>query len=226
MASSQSPLFQLLVNSLPAKFTKGIVQACAPLYGESDQRAFKEPTWDDPEARYMRPQFRRSLFEAMFRRKALEAGLIAQVAKNPAKNYEYTLVRSGSFVIAANYVRTERQLARPALFRAQHASVNKFLRTPQFAFAVDPRMYEAGAIFAQLLHGPSHEKGREFGFLRIGIPSADNKRWQENFDFFEIHQECQLRENAIPAVEPIVDTARPKLKRLNPTPSGTEGNTK
>jgi hypothetical protein len=214
MADSVEALTEMLIDEVPVGFVSGLVERTPLVYGEAYSRSYEEPTWDEPEAYYILGHNRRVIFERMFRDEAIKAGLTVDVRDN-GRNCRYTLVRAGRFILTASHVQGETDIIKRAIFRKQHASVNRLLLNPLLPMPeLDPaRLSDASSIYVLLLHGEEHKNPKQLGFMRAAFPSADSESYVENLCLFKLHQEMLVRSRAIPAEEPIIDIAQPRLKR-------------
>ena len=82
MEETEADFLGLLTEELPYSFLAGLWESRDRIYQEAYDKAYADPTWGEPEARYMLPHFRRSVFEAVFRNSGLDAGLIGKALEH------------------------------------------------------------------------------------------------------------------------------------------------
>jgi hypothetical protein len=214
MLNSVQALVEMLIADLPVKFISGLIERTPLVYQEAFSRSYEEPTWEEEEAYYILGHNRRVIFESMFRAEAVKAGLAVDVKDN-GRNCPYTLVRAGRFILTASHAHSQNDIIQRAIFRNQHAGVNRLLINPLLPIPeLDPaRLSEADSIYILLLHGEEFKNPRQLGFMRVAFPSAGTESYVENLCLFKLHQEMLVRSNAIPQEEPIIDLAQPRIKK-------------
>lgn len=213
MGLHDSDLFKLVLDQVPSDFVRRVVEVLPNLYHEAYQRSFHDPALEAPEARYILPHQRRVLFERQFRRIASDCGLPTVILPHAGRNCGYTLVRAGQFVLTASAVRGENELVRPAVSRRQHATVNRFMRSPTFSFFNPPSIYEANEIYGILLHGPDAGDQKLPGFACLGFSSADTRQWIENFPLQRVMLAQAGQISIATQLEEQEDKAVPVLKK-------------
>jgi hypothetical protein len=79
-------------------------------------------------------------------------------------------------------------MLQPAKFREQHASLNALLPQLLFDVIIPDSIAAPGDLYAIILHCADWKDtdGVHPGFLKLGIPSQDGSRWEQDFDFSEI----------------------------------------
>jgi len=214
MSDSVETLIEMLIDDVPLRFVKAVIERTPLVYKEAYSRSYEEPAWDEPEAQYIIGHNRRVVFEKMYRTEAINAGLAVDVQSN-GRNCSYTLVRSGRFILTASHVQNQSEVTKPALFREQFAGINKLLTNPLLPFLeLDPlQLSRADNVYAIVLHGCESRNPQNVGFMRLAFPSADSEAYVANLCLFELQQKMALRKRAIPQEEKIVDLARPRLKK-------------
>jgi hypothetical protein len=209
-------LFDLAVEDLPRAFVRDILRVLPLIYREAHARSFQESAWGKPEGHDLCGHIRRSLCEFQIRKLAIAAGMSAKPFRNPKKTSFYTLVRADKLVLTQSALQLESQMARPAVFREQHAAVNHILSNPILS-GLDiepPNLRDPGAVYAILFHGPQPKNQRELGFAVVGFPVAGSHRTLYRFPLDLIAK----TQNGQPQSESNVeDNVRPKFRRKQET---------
>ena len=206
----QPDLLGKVLDQIPEGFIRQISNVLPRVYNEAYVRSFHDPAWGEPEGLYILPHNRRVLFEYQFRQLALDSGLEASPWLHAGRNCVYTAVKSGQFLLTASAVESENDLTRPAVSRRQHASINRLLQNPTFAFIDTSNFYTVDTIYTIVTHGPDKGEPKEPGFLSLGIPSSDGRSWVKRYPFVELLQGYTSRKDT---AEKVRDLAMPTLKR-------------
>ena len=135
-----------------------------------------------------------------------------EAVHNRKKTSYYSLVRSKRLVLTQSAVQHEWQMARPALFREQHAALNEFFMSPTLFNWEDSlaKLSDPGCPYAILFHGPAPGRSSELGFLALGFPREGQRDTTFRFPLSLIQQEqAGLK---MPS-ENIEDRVNPKFRK-------------
>jgi len=200
------------------RFLTAIVERAPSVYGNAHSRSFAEKAYDKPEAVYTFGHNRRGGMEAMFRREARIAGLLAETEYTERTNTPYVLVRAGRFFLTESHVRGKGEIPPTADFRKQHAAVNALLLKgslpfPEFDALKLYELSKANGIYGIVSHGSPLDDAKSPGFIRLVFPSENCEQLVENICLFEFRNEFLAKQKAIAHTEIAVDRAQPTLKK-------------
>jgi len=200
------------------QFLATIVERTPAVYGNAHSRSFAERAYDKPEAVYTFGHNRRGGMEAMFRREAKSAGLLADTEYTERTNTPYVLVRAGRFLLTESHVRGRGEIPPTADFRKQHSAVNALLLKgtlpfPEFDSLKLYELSKATGIYGIVSHGSPLDDAKTPGFIRLVFPSENCEKLVENICLFEFRKEFLARQKAIAETEIAVDRAQPTLKK-------------
>ncbi|MCY3822847.1 MAG: hypothetical protein OXG62_03135 [Nitrospinae bacterium] len=207
-------LFDNLVDALPERFVRELIDKQGPVYKEAYEMGANNPAFGKPEAQFILPYNRHCLFQALFRNAALDSGLQASVLKNKTKNFEYNLVRAGRFLIISHYMPSPYRRQRFRHYSSQLAEINHLLLQGVLAlegFECDLEMYERGDIACFLIHGPDTINVQMPGFMDFAFPSPNtNKGWVRIYTASEVQAAIQTK-----GIKEVghVDVPRPEWKK-------------
>ncbi len=216
--NANEELFNVLGSDIPISFLRDIPHIQVQSYSEANECVKNDYRFAEPEAKYLLPHIRRAKFEQLFRRRALDCGLVATV-ESTRKNANYTLVRAGRFLLTASFAHNEKEFVRPAHFRSQHAYLNSLLG--QMDMFKPKGDVPPNDLYGIIRHGVSKTKSEskrdeeskdESYFLTIAIPSEDNKSWVGNYDLLDMIKVNEERINRMDSAEEL-DIAVPMPKR-------------
>lgn len=214
-------LFDNLVDALPERFVGELIDKQGPVYQEAYEMGANNPAFGEPEAQFILPYNRHSLFQALFRNAALNSGLKATVLKNKTKNFKYTLVRAGRFLIISHHMPSPHQKQRFRHYRSQLAGINHLLVQGVLdleGFECDLAMYQHGDIACFLIHGPDTVNPRMPSFLDFAFPSPNgNKKWVRIYAAQEVQAAIHVR--GIEEAE-LIDAPRPEWKKKSQENTG------
>lgn len=216
MDDLKAQLFDLAVRDLPRSFVRDMQRLLPQVYREAHARSFTDPAWDEPEGHDVCGHVRRALTEKAFRKSAQSAGLHAHPYKNPGLTSFYTLVRAGNLLLTQSAIQFEWQMARPAMFRSQHAAVNRILMQPVIpGLGIEtPNLDDGEDVYSILFHGPQLRNPRELGFAVIGFPYANSHRTAYKFSL-DLIAKAQAGQSV--TSEEISDQVKPKFRRKKDT---------
>lgn len=181
----------LLLRETPPAFWRAATSKMRWAYGDGFESVEKDPRVlkNQKPAKLLDERF--YLAERALNDAALEGGLITSGQTVPINGWVYTFVRSGPVCLIQSYVPTPADFARSAKFKEQHASLNRFLSRPQFAFGdVSPEIFDIAQVAGIITHGPLGKRfdsdSQKLGFLNFAVPSEDYKKWEINIPVTEI----------------------------------------
>lgn len=219
MSDSELSIRDLLLQEPSVdRFIISLVEQAPSVYGNAYSRSYAEQAYDKPEAAYTFGHNRRGGFEAMLRREAVRAGLLATTEYTERTHTPYVMVRAGRFLLTESHVQCAGEVPTAARFREQNAAVNALLMRGSLPFAeFDPlKLYElseANGIYGIISHGAHTENAKAPSFMHLVFPSEDCTRLVETIDLFALRLEMLARANKIAETEIAVDVALPKVKR-------------
>ena len=218
-------LLQRFLDAVPREFVQWLLERQLPIYQQSIALAFSEQPWTNAEAITVLPIVRRALWEADFRKAAIEHGLKPDNSDHVAKNSSCVLVKADHIILTGHYVDGPNDFVREAESRKQNAGVNKWLN-----HHIDSRLLttpvpalDQRSIYINVLHGalfPSRGEDvmtvdASTSFLRFAIPAADSNQYLAGCNWSA--QELLAQYAPATAVEPtaksIPDEAKPSIKK-------------
>lgn len=224
MPETRKLLIDVLVSELNVGFVDDLLADIPNLYKESEKHIENYHLLGEAEKEYVKPHLRRGLIEKKFRDRALEHGLEASSVSNCADSAKYTLVRAGTLELTHSKTNSANAIPALSTFREQRSDANQMLHQTDL-FAVDKIAEPAATTYAILTHGPKppyieedgEYEGVEVGYITIGFPSPDGKRWAEPpIDLSEIRERmitlAQAADHAEVA-QAAEKGATPKLKK-------------
>ena len=215
MSDYQSPykgLLDLVSVELPQKWVMEVMRVWPQLYKEAYERSFNDPAYDTTEGHDKIGVERRALCEKQFRRISVDHGLDAKAIPNRRKTSYYSLLRSGRLILTQSAVQHEWQMARPAMFREQHAALNEFFMSPtlfDWERAL-PNLSDPGCPYAVLFHGPAPGKPSELGFLVLGFPREGKRDTPFRFPLSLI---AQTQSGKWTPADDIEDRVNPRFRK-------------
>jgi hypothetical protein len=218
-------LLQRFLDAVPGEFVQWLLKRQLPIYQQGIELAFNEQPWANAEAITLLPYIRRALWEADFRKAAIENGLKAHNSDHKANNSSCVLVKAGGIILTGHCVVGPEEFVREAESRKQNAGVNKYLNhyiDNRLLTAPVPKLDER-PIYINVLHGAWFPARREDAmtvdpascFLRFAIPEADSNKYLAGCNWSA--QELLAQYAPATAVEPtaksIPDEAKPSIKK-------------
>lgn len=214
MAGHPNPdLFGAFVSALPFNFLAALRNDLPQIYREAHEHFAQDPLLEGPDAGAVIPHYRRALFETRFRRAAAEAGLEASVRDNSRRTSQYSIVRSGNFVMTASYVNERSSTVRAAEFRSDFAGLNKLLSQMSFEGMEaedESRQMDGETIYCILLHGPNPDDKTQPGFMTWAFPHHTSKGWVAEYEFVDVYEAAEQKQKLVQK-----DGAIPTLKNKN-----------
>jgi len=218
-------LLQRFLDVVPREFVTWLLARQLSLYQQSIELAFNEQPWSNAEAITLLPYVRRALWEADFRKAAIESGLKAHNSDHVAKNSSCVLVKAAGIILTGHYVDGPNEFVREAESRKQNAGVNKWLN-----HHIDSRLLTTPAptldqrpIYVNVLHGAWFPARREdamtvdpsTSFFRFAIPAADSNQYLAgcNWSAQELLAQYAPATTVEPTAKSIPDEAKPSIKK-------------
>ena len=218
-------LLHRFLNAVPREFVKWLLVRQHSVYQQSIALAFNEQPWTNAEAITLLPYVRRALWEADFRKAAIEHGLKTHNSDHAAKNSSCVLVKADRIILTGHYVDGPNDFVREAESRKQNAGVNRWLN-----HHIDNRLLttpvptlDERPIYVNVLHGAWFPARREdamtidpsTSFLRFAIPAADSNQYLAGCNWSA--QELLAQYSPVNIVEPtaksLPDEAKPTIKK-------------
>jgi hypothetical protein len=218
-------LLQRFLKEVPQGLVQWLLLRQTAIYQQSIELAFNEQPWTHAEAITLLPYLRRALWEADFRKAAIDQSLTARDSDHNAKNSSCVLVKAGSIILTGHCVEGPNKFVHEAESRKQNAGVNKWLNhyiDPRLLTSPVPKL-DARPIYINVLHGALFPARRKDAmtvdpstcFLRFAIPAADSNKYLAGCNWSA--QELLTQYTPAVAVEPtaknIPDEARPSIKK-------------
>jgi hypothetical protein len=218
-------LLQRFLDVVPKEFVQWLLERQLPIYQQSITLAFNEQPWTNAEAVTLLPYVRRALWEANFRKAAIESGLKTHNSDHIAKNSSCVLVKARGIILTGHYVDGPNEFVREAESRKQNAGVNKWLN-----HYIDSRLLttpvptlDERPIYINVLHGAWFPARREdamavdpsSSFLRFAIPAADSNQYLAdcNWSAQELLAQYAPATAEEPTAKSIPDEAKPSIKK-------------
>jgi hypothetical protein len=218
-------LLTRFLSEVPQGFVQWLLLRQLAIYRQSLELAFNEQPWGHAEAITLLPYLRRALWEADFRRAAIDQGLNTYDSDHNAKNSSCVLVKARSIILTGHCVVGPNMFVREAESRKQNAGVNKWL-----THYVDQRLLTAPVpkldqrpIYINVLHGALFPTRLQDAmtidpstcFLRFAIPAADSNQYLVgcNWSAQELLTKYVPAVAAEPTARSLPDEARPSIKK-------------
>lgn len=186
----ESRLLTQVVQSLPKQFVTETLKSVEWAYVEAHNTTLQDPLMEGPERDYVYPHYRRAILERRLRNVASEQGLESRSQWNFARNHQFTEIVADKLVLTCSHKNGEDwRMLPPSIFRERNAKLNSLLAQLQFnggGFENDSPVADVGQLNAVIYHGTDLRDKGKVGYLRLGFPSGDNRRWAARFDFYEI----------------------------------------
>lgn len=221
----EEKLLEITINDLPPDFTDELLTKMAWVYKEAKSKAFEDPDYEKPEARYLLPHFRRALTEVVLRKAANNAKMPADIRRASSGGYEYSIIQAGRLSLTVSYVDDYRRLPRPSKHRAQYSEINRYLSQREIEF--EPRAVKStpgeGAIYGIILHGPEFGNDEMPGFIRIGFPRQNCESWidETTIDLYDVRDKQIIRyQKAEEERRSHISAVEPKLKTIDNVAEG------
>jgi hypothetical protein len=186
----ETALLKEVVQSLPKTFVAELLRGIEWAYEEAYNSAQNDPLLDRPEREYLYPHYRRVIIEKRIRDVSRDLNLKTAVAQNEAGNHEFTEITAGRLLLTCSHKNGEDwRMLRSSQFRCQNATLNSLLCQMEFkgagfeAFQVED---DGGLLNGVIFHGTDRAEKNKVGYLRLGFPATDNRKWAAHFDFHEI----------------------------------------
>jgi hypothetical protein len=183
----QDILKKQIITSLPKLFITEAMRTVDWAYTESFSACKNNPLMEEPEREWMYPLYRRAILEKGFRQLAQKSGGTATIETNRARNFRYTEVSLGRFLLTvSHHTGEERRMLRHSEFRKQNAELNTLLDQMEFGYKEFRKLDKGGMINAVLLHDHDLKDESKAGYVRLAFPAENNKEWATWFDLHEI----------------------------------------
>lgn len=172
-------LVQELANSVPKRFVVDLLKSVEWAYAEARNTTQNDQRLGTAEAEYLEPHCRRCFLERRLQDIAALHQLRTNIAKVKSNRYQYTELFSGRFLLTVIHASSTSKIVRGSSFRKSGALLNKFIDQQEFNLDLpDQRTLSDDVdLNAVIYHGTDYRHRYRAGFLKIGVPSSENRRW-------------------------------------------------
>lgn len=178
MKENSHTLKQLLVNDLPPRFTRALLEGIEKIYPESYAAMHNDPLLGEHQANYVLGFYRRGLAETVFMNTAVDNGLEVDMVQPENGGCKHVFISSHNFGLAICHVPTRGGFPQHSDCREQSSKINENLQQQSLFPIVKPEI--DNRLYGILVHTEAAGNKDTFGSLCIGFPNTDFDDWLED----------------------------------------------